>query len=107
MSVFLTSEERQIFAIYKEATEGNAGKEVLCSIIKEGILTLDDPRILDPMKRLLSKMEKMSDEELSMLSLVYGFMPDAMTEEEDADSWELWDEYDDVYWNDVGSNMVN
>ena len=63
MDVYITSEQRQLLEIYKEAAGGDAGREKMIGIIREGKDLIDDPILLDQVRRLLVKIESMTDEE--------------------------------------------
>ena len=65
----LTTEERQLLAMYKGAAGKEAVMQKVVKTIEEGRRVIDDPVLDDAVKRLQEKLESMSEEAFEPLDL--------------------------------------
>ena len=65
----LTTEERQLLAMYKGAAGKEAVMEEVVKTIEEGRRVIDDPVLDDAVKRLQEQLESMSEEAFEALDL--------------------------------------
>ncbi len=65
----LTTEERQLLAMYKGAAGKEAVMEEVVKTIEEGRRVIDDPVLDDAVRRLQEKLESMSEEAFAALDL--------------------------------------